>query len=352
MPGRDTKVDAAGDVAKRGGGGPSVSVIVALYNKAGHIARTLDSILAQTFRDFEVVVVDDGSTDDGPEIVRGYTDPRIRMIRQENSGPGSARNRGIAESSGGLVAFLDADDEWMPRFLERSVEWLEEYPDCDVSLAGYLMGPKRLNRFTGRFPEGPWRLPTGLTVRQLRRETFALWSGNMLYRRAVLERLGGFYDKERCTCGEDRYLLLKVQFCCRIYRSTEPLVWYHTEASGLWLGRNEPPPTTPMSKDPEPLRRDCPPEYRADLERLLADYAAKDALNRAVAGQSTEARKLLARWPLARANRRTNALIHLHIFLTSFGSLFPFFGLLLERVRRAKQWLKRRFSRKTGIPGT
>lgn len=330
----------------------SVSVIVALFNKEEYIARTLDSILAQTFRDFEVIVVDDGSTDGGPEVIRGYTDPRIRMIHQENSGPGSARNRGIRDSSGRFVAFLDADDEWMPRFLERSVKWLEECPDCDVSLAGYLMGPKRLNRFKDRFPQGPWRLPTGLTVRQLRRETFALWSGNMLYRRAVLERLGGFYDKEHCTCGEDRYLLLKVQFCCRIYRSTEPLAWYHTEASGLWLGRNEPNPTSPMAKDPDPLRRDCPPEYRSDLERLLADYAAKDALNRAVAGQSTEARKLLARFPLARMSRRTNALIHLHVFLTSFGSLFPFFGSLLAQVRRVRQLLKRRSTKETGMPGT
>ena len=76
-------------------GVPAVSVVIPLYNKGPYIARALNSVLAQTFQDFEVIVVDDGSTDDGAEIVRGFKDLQIRLIQQKNQGVSAARNRGI-----------------------------------------------------------------------------------------------------------------------------------------------------------------------------------------------------------------------------------------------------------------
>lgn len=103
-----------------------ISVVIPLFNKGPYIARTLDSVLKQTFQDFKVIVVDDGSTDDGAEIVRGFDDPRIQLIQQPNQGESVARNRGVDESLSDFVAFLDADDEWMPKHLETILKLIEK----------------------------------------------------------------------------------------------------------------------------------------------------------------------------------------------------------------------------------
>ena len=88
-----------------------VSVIIPLYNGAAYIERSIHSVLNQTFQEFEIVVVDDGSTDDGPQRVTAFHLPHIRLIRKANGGVSAARNTGIREARYGLIAFLDADDE-------------------------------------------------------------------------------------------------------------------------------------------------------------------------------------------------------------------------------------------------
>jgi len=104
---------------------PSVSVVIPTYNVAPFIAETLNSVFAQTFTDFEVIVVDDGS-DDAEELehaLEPYRE-RVRYVRQENSGAGAARNRGVQEARGDFIAFLDSDDLWMPEYLEEQVRFL------------------------------------------------------------------------------------------------------------------------------------------------------------------------------------------------------------------------------------
>ena len=123
---------------------PRVSVIVPLYNKAAYVRRALDSISRQTFTDFEVIVVDDGSTDKGPALVTAFADKRIRMLTQANLGPGAARNRGIERARGELIAFLDADDEWLPNYLEESVRLLDGYGTGVASItSGYIERQRR-----------------------------------------------------------------------------------------------------------------------------------------------------------------------------------------------------------------
>ena len=136
-----------------------VSVVIPLYNKERHIQRTLSSVLAQTIQDFEIVVVDDGSTDNSAVLVRAFKDLRIKYFRQSNAGVSSARNKGVVSSEACLVAFLDADDEWRPNFLETIFRLVNKFPKaglfatgCEIS-TGQRMIYKR--QYLG-VPPSPW----------------------------------------------------------------------------------------------------------------------------------------------------------------------------------------------------
>jgi glycosyltransferase involved in cell wall biosynthesis len=116
---------------------PAVSVVIPLFNKGPYIARALNSVLSQTFQDFEVIVVDDGSTDNGRDVVRGFGDPRIRLIQQENRGVSEARNRGIDAANTMLIAFLDADDEWLSRFIDTILRLRALFPEAGLYGTAY-----------------------------------------------------------------------------------------------------------------------------------------------------------------------------------------------------------------------
>lgn len=106
------------------------SVVIPLYNKEAHIGRALDSVFAQSFQEFEVIVVDDGSTDSGAGRVLAYRDARLRLIRQHNGGVSAARNRGVVDARGACIAFLDADDAWEPCHLETLSRLMQRYPSA------------------------------------------------------------------------------------------------------------------------------------------------------------------------------------------------------------------------------
>ena len=113
------------------------SVVIPLYNKAECVKHTIESVLAQTIDDFEIVVIDDGSTDSGASVVQGINDNRIRLIQQENQGVSAARNTGISNAKGEIVAFLDADDIWMPDFLATVEILFNEFPEANIACINY-----------------------------------------------------------------------------------------------------------------------------------------------------------------------------------------------------------------------
>src|SRR5208337_1705827 len=112
-----------------------VSVVIPVYNGAATISCALASVFAQSYSDYEVVVLDDGSTDDTASVLAGYGD-RIRVISQRNRGLSAARNAGVRASGGEYVAFLDDDDEWMPEKLARSAAVLDQDPNCALVYTG------------------------------------------------------------------------------------------------------------------------------------------------------------------------------------------------------------------------
>jgi len=137
---------------------PQFSVIVPLYNKEKHIKRTLDSILQQSCQDFEILVVNDGSTDNSTDEVAKITDPRIQLIHQDNQGESVARNTGINAANGKIISFLDADDEWEYSYLEKIKQLTTRFPDAGLYCTNYeIIEPG--NRYEARIKG----LPHGFT---------------------------------------------------------------------------------------------------------------------------------------------------------------------------------------------
>lgn len=117
-----------------------ISVVIPLYNKAHTIVNTLNTVMRQTYHDVEIIIVNDGSTDDGVLVIQKYfKDPRIRIVNQENAGVSMARNRGVDESKGEWIAFLDGDDEWHPYYLATMADLINRYPDAGLFLCGGLV---------------------------------------------------------------------------------------------------------------------------------------------------------------------------------------------------------------------
>ena len=114
-----------------------ISVVIPLYNKEKQIKRTLQSVLTQTFQDFEIVIVNDGSIDNSIIEVEKVKDSRIRLIHQKNTGVSAARNKGIEEAKYELIALLDADDEWKNKYLEVQYDLYKKYPKCDIFACNY-----------------------------------------------------------------------------------------------------------------------------------------------------------------------------------------------------------------------
>lgn len=116
------------------------SIIIPLYNKAHTIQRTLKSVFAQNYNNFEVIIIDDGSTDDGVKVITDFTnDSRLKIFQQKNQGVSSARNNGVAFAKYPYIAFLDGDDEWLPEYLETMNVVLDKHPSVGmICCAGYV----------------------------------------------------------------------------------------------------------------------------------------------------------------------------------------------------------------------
>jgi len=182
---------------------PRVSVIVPVFNAIRTIERALAGVRAQTFADLEIIAVDDGSTDGSLEVLQRYADT-IKILQQRNRGPSAARNLGIANSTGELLGFLDADDWWKPELLTRMVKALDQDPQavmayCDLQLVDSLGKPFETSLMAVREARPP-SLPDMLE------SLWPIMPSGTLIRRSALGAVGGFPESLRAF--EDVYLWL------------------------------------------------------------------------------------------------------------------------------------------------
>jgi len=205
---------------------PTVSVIIPTRNRAALLARSIDSVLAQTFADFELIVVNDASTDATRALLAGIADPRLRVVhREHNKGAAAARNAGIAIARGEFLAFQDDDDYWLAQKLEKQVEALRAAgPEVGWCVGGYIV-----LEGSSAFYVGGERYFRNMDYSQGLGETAPDWSlvatPNWLLRRAVLER-SGLFD-ERMRSWDDWELGLRLDQVTRRIHVDLPLFVQH-----------------------------------------------------------------------------------------------------------------------------
>ena len=183
-----------------------ISVITPVYNGATTIQETIESVLKQTFSDFELIIIDDGSQDSTTEIVSKIEDSRIKLFSYPNAGPAASRNRGIAHAQGKYIAFIDADDLWTPKKLEAQLKALQAHPQAAVAYSwtnhiddlGQFVCSGLNNNFNGDvYPKLLFR-------------NFLEHGSNPLIRRDVFSEVGNFDESWQCVGVEDWDMYLRI----------------------------------------------------------------------------------------------------------------------------------------------
>ena len=209
---------------------PTVSVILPTYNRRGLISRSIRSVLRQTYGDFELIVVDDGSTDGTAAVLRNYRDPRIRIFRHlRNKGAGAARNTGIRQARGDYFAFQDSDDEWLPEKLAKHIAVFSNRGFKGGVVYSDMLRVRKDG--TSVYHNSPRVRPRVLIDRKTNfYQVCRLGIQSSVIKRTCLERTG--YFNEQFPCLEDLELFIRLSKHYAFYHLQEPLVKYY-ETEGL-----------------------------------------------------------------------------------------------------------------------
>ena len=211
------------------------SVIIPLYNKAPYVRKAIKSVIEQTYKEWELVVVDDGSTDGSGKIVCEFTDSRISLVKQDNAGVSTARNRGVAESTAPYICFLDADDWWEPTFLKEMAGLIERHPDAGIYGTGYYIvknGKKRVATIgvSESFTEGE------INYCKVYANTLCMpmTSITVCMPRKVFEESGGF--PTNIKLGEDFLLWVNIALKHKVVLLNKPLSNYNQDVDVTYRG--------------------------------------------------------------------------------------------------------------------
>ena len=210
------------------------SVIIPLYNKAPYVKKALESVLSQTFQDFEIIIVDDGSSDDSFSIAQSVLDgcdAAHQLIRQSNAGVSTARNNGVMASHGDYLCFLDADDWWTPSFLGKMDELIRSYPDAGIYGTNYYYVKNGIEKVCVKRAESGYINYCRVYAEDLR---MPLWTGAVSLPRSVFNEMGGF--RPHLKLGEDFDLWIKIVLKYKVAFLNEPLSYYFQDSDPAWRG--------------------------------------------------------------------------------------------------------------------
>jgi Glycosyl transferase family 2 len=277
MEGDDPNSASTRSLAEENRRGPTVSVITPAYNTATFITETLESALGQTFTDFELIVVDDGSTDQTGRIAEQFAlrDPRVRVLHTRNRGISAARNMAFSHARGALVALLDSDDIWFPTYLAEQIALLARHPEIDIISANAfnLGGPMDGQLLLSVPPETQLRRLSLLTLVQVEDSLSIL----AMFRRHVLEAIGGFDQNLRRSEDYDLWLrAARAGFGIAV--NGQPLGLYRRRPDSI--SADEMLMLTAIRKPLVKLRAQCAdrPDVQAAIDRQLARFAQRATL--------------------------------------------------------------------------
>ena len=209
---------------------PAVSVIMAAYNVEPYLMAAMQSVLRQTYRDLELIVIDDGSTDQSYRLALANAagDPRVKVLQKSNGGISSARNYGLSIATGDLIAFVDSDDIWDPGFLQAQIDVLASHPEVDiVSGNAWFLGGAQSGRPARPVPD-PRPMPDLLNIIKDENAVFIM----TVFRRRVFETIGGFDEALRTNEDYD-FWLRAAAAGFRFIRNDRPLAHYRQRADSL-----------------------------------------------------------------------------------------------------------------------
>ncbi|MDP3288209.1 MAG: glycosyltransferase family A protein [Methyloversatilis sp.] len=250
---------------------PHISVVIPAYNAAWCVARAIDSVLSQTWHDYEVIVINDGSTDETAAVLSGYRD-RINVLTQKNAGLSAARNAGIAAARGEWIAFLDADDWWLPAKLDAQVELVRTCPNIGFcSTAALIVSPegKTLERWDDAGANGEILRNIFVT-----NATVAGSGSAVMARRSLFDQIGGFDTALRSL--EDIDMWMRLAAVARYACVREPMTCIVRSPGSMSRNREvmRSSAVNVMTKNRDLLgARDRGAFWRMAMAGVLADYA-------------------------------------------------------------------------------
>ncbi len=309
---------------------PAVSVIIPTYNAAEYLSKAIESVLAQTFKDYELIVVDDGSTDDTEEVVRRFGD-RVKYLRQENRGPGAAKNLGIKNSRGSLIATLDADDRWFPHKLAVQFAYMKEHSEAAL-VYGNCSTFDEQGILTEAYDGIHRKVFSGDVFDKLILKNF-IASITIMVRKSCLARVGLF--PENFMISEDWHLWLRIAKEYPIGYIDEPLAMYRWQKKSLtWDYAKSYPYRLKVLDEISELYRDYFKSSKALLRRARSGLLMRYGYSLFNSGDYKNARNNFI------SSIRQNP-IQLNSYLYLFGLLVP--KILRLQIARLKSRLGIKF---------